>query len=259
MSSVQSRSKSGPSSATEKKKVDCLGRNAKKFELTEDQLQEVKEAFDLFDTDRAGRIDIKDLKVALRALGFEPKKEEIRKLTAEFSNAEGGYIEFADFVRLMAVKMQEKDGNEEILKVTLLIFDSLSINMERHILLLLAIAICFGLFNVWFTDTLHQNATYFTHLTETEREITFRTEMAFYYSFFKQIVHNTSFSALLHDTQTEYPVHINSLQRFNLFPELILGYLYIFIRDYTPLFRETQCYGISRDNVSGLANIMSYY
>lgn len=52
-------------------------------ELTEEQKQEIKEAFDLFDTDGTGiiqnltlgYIDAKELKVAMRALGFEPKKE----------------------------------------------------------------------------------------------------------------------------------------------------------------------------------------
>lgn len=46
--------------------------------------QEIQEAFDLFDTDKTGFIDTKDLKVAMRALGFEPKKEEIKKLIAEY-------------------------------------------------------------------------------------------------------------------------------------------------------------------------------
>ena len=52
----------------------------KQKELTEEQKQEIKEAFDLFDTDGSGSIDAKELKVAMRALGFEPKKEEIQKM-----------------------------------------------------------------------------------------------------------------------------------------------------------------------------------
>ena len=42
----------------------------------QEQKQEIKEAFDLFDTDGSGEIDSKELKVAMRALGFEPKKED---------------------------------------------------------------------------------------------------------------------------------------------------------------------------------------
>ena len=43
----------------------------KKTELTDEQRQEIREAFDLFDTDGSGTIDAKELKVAMRALGFE--------------------------------------------------------------------------------------------------------------------------------------------------------------------------------------------
>lgn len=51
--------------------------------LSEHQTSEIKEAFDLFDTDGSEVIDSKELKVAMRALGFEPKKEEIKKMINE--------------------------------------------------------------------------------------------------------------------------------------------------------------------------------
>uniref|UniRef100_A0A8C5VGJ0 EF-hand domain-containing protein n=1 Tax=Microcebus murinus TaxID=30608 RepID=A0A8C5VGJ0_MICMU len=41
-----------------------------KPELTEEQKQEIREAFDLFDADGTGTIDVKELKVAMRALGL---------------------------------------------------------------------------------------------------------------------------------------------------------------------------------------------
>lgn len=68
-----------------------------KTTLTEEQRQEIKEAFDLFDTDNTGRIDAKELKVAMRALGFEPKREEIRKIIMEIDRAGEGTIEYQDF------------------------------------------------------------------------------------------------------------------------------------------------------------------
>lgn len=74
-------------------------------ELTEEQKQEIKEAFDLFDTDGSGRIDAKELKVAMRALGFEPRKEEIKKMIADVDREGTGTIEFHDFLELMTVKM----------------------------------------------------------------------------------------------------------------------------------------------------------
>ena len=40
----------------------------------------------MFDTASQGVIDSKDLKVAMRALGFEPRKEEIKKMVSEVNN-----------------------------------------------------------------------------------------------------------------------------------------------------------------------------
>ncbi|XP_007519937.1 centrin-1 [Erinaceus europaeus] len=87
-----------------------------KPELTEEQKQEVREAFDLFDADGSGTIDVKELKVALRALGFEPRKEEMKRLAAEVDREGTGKISFNDFLAVMTQKMAEKDSKEEILK-----------------------------------------------------------------------------------------------------------------------------------------------
>ena len=44
-------------------------------ELSDDAMQELREAFDLFDSDKTGSIDLHELKVLMRALGFEVKKK----------------------------------------------------------------------------------------------------------------------------------------------------------------------------------------
>lgn len=43
--------------------------------------------------------------VAMRALGFEPKKEEIRKMTADIDKEGSGTIDFSDFLSMMSLKM----------------------------------------------------------------------------------------------------------------------------------------------------------
>merc|ERR1712071_677939 len=85
-------------------------------ELTEEQKQEIREAFDLFDTDGSGTIDARELKVAMRALGFEPKKEEIRKMIADADRDGSGVIDFPEFLDMMTQKMAERDPREEMLK-----------------------------------------------------------------------------------------------------------------------------------------------
>jgi centrin-1 len=74
-------------------------------ELTEEQRLEIKEAFDLFDTEAQGTIDAKELKVAMRALGFEPKKEEVRKILQEIDKAGEGSIKYEEFLDIMTGKM----------------------------------------------------------------------------------------------------------------------------------------------------------
>ena len=80
------------------------------------------------------------------------------------------------------------------------------------------------------TYTLFENDRFFSHLSEMEREMTFRTDAGFYYSFYKTIVRADTFfegvKALVNDTGTEYPSPINALQRFNVYPEVFLGGLY---------------------------------
>ena len=56
----------------------------------------------------------------MRALGFEPKKEEIKKMISEIDKEGSGQIDFNDFLTMMTLKMSEKDA-----KVNLLIYLSI--------------------------------------------------------------------------------------------------------------------------------------
>ena len=87
-----------------------------KMDLSEEQKADVREAFNLFDTAGSGTIDTKDLKVAMRALGFEPRKEEIKKMISEVDKENTGTLSFENFLNLMARKISEKDSKEEIMK-----------------------------------------------------------------------------------------------------------------------------------------------
>jgi Ca2+-binding EF-hand superfamily protein len=45
--------------------------------LSADEIMEIKEAFDLFDSDGGGTIDPAELKAAMTSLGFEAKSQTI--------------------------------------------------------------------------------------------------------------------------------------------------------------------------------------
>ena len=76
---------------------------------------------------------MKELKVALRALGFEPQKEEIKTLISDLNNNNAGRdrdrekdkegqvsIDFNDFLDIMTTKMSEKDSEQELAKAFIL-------------------------------------------------------------------------------------------------------------------------------------------
>ncbi|GKT35579.1 centrin-1 [Aduncisulcus paluster] len=84
--------------------------------LTPEQKQEIREAFDIFDTEGNGTIDTKELRVAIRALGFEPSRDELKRMVAETDREGTGTIDFNGFLEVMTVKMADRDSNEEIMK-----------------------------------------------------------------------------------------------------------------------------------------------
>lgn len=69
-------------------------------EISDEQKQEIKEAFELFDTDKDGALDYHELKVAMRALGFDLKKAEVLKILKDHDKTGGGLIEFDDFAKI---------------------------------------------------------------------------------------------------------------------------------------------------------------
>merc|ERR1711998_347522 len=84
--------------------------------LSDEQKQELREAFDLFDTDGSGAVDATELHTAMKALGFEPKEEEIAKMVKEMDKDGDATVDFEEFCVMMAEKMNQKDGKEEMLK-----------------------------------------------------------------------------------------------------------------------------------------------
>merc|ERR1712021_156340 len=62
----------------------------------------------LFDADNSGAIDVRELKAAMRALGFEVKKEELKKMISDIDNDGNGSIEFQEFLEMMTGKMERR-------------------------------------------------------------------------------------------------------------------------------------------------------
>lgn len=62
--------------------------NSRTRQLTPEELEEVKYAFELFDQDKKGWVRPREVKIALRALGFGVKKREVNDMISEAARAD---------------------------------------------------------------------------------------------------------------------------------------------------------------------------
>ena len=94
--------------------------NAKRYErngLTADEVLEIKEAFDLFDTDGSGQINTEELKQALRNLGIDARNQTLSNMMNDLDKNHDNTIDFDEFIDMMTAKMSDTDNREDLLKV----------------------------------------------------------------------------------------------------------------------------------------------
>ena len=112
MSRYQQRSK-------QQKKVERPG-------LSQDEVEEIRTAFELFDTNQSGRIDPKELKAAMQSLGFDNKNPTIYQIIADLDtpdNAKKGGVDFDSFVEAINDKLGDKESKEGINRIFQLFID----------------------------------------------------------------------------------------------------------------------------------------
>jgi Ca2+-binding EF-hand superfamily protein len=127
------RSKVTPKAAASKKTI-ASG-------LTRDEVDEIRQAFELFDTNGTGRIDPKELKAAMQSLGFDAKNPTIFQLIADLDtpdSAKRGGIDFDTFVDAINEKLGDKETKEGIRRIFNLFIDdpnseSITINALKKI------------------------------------------------------------------------------------------------------------------------------
>lgn len=99
------------------KKNEFNPKNFEKNGLTEDEVMEIKEAFDLFDSDKSGEIDTEELKSALKNLGIDAKNQTLTNMMADLDKDNSGQIDFDEFIDMMTAKMSDRDTREDLQKV----------------------------------------------------------------------------------------------------------------------------------------------
>ena len=94
--------------------------------LSNDEVDEIRQAFDLFDTNGTGKIDPKELKAAMQSLGFDSKNPTIYTLIADLDTpeaAKNGGVNFDDFVGSINNKLGDKESKEGIHRIFELFID----------------------------------------------------------------------------------------------------------------------------------------
>lgn len=99
--------------------------------LTDDQRAEIQEAFELFDTDKSGSIDYHELKVAMRALGFPVRKEEVRRLIEEYDRHNTGNVDSDAFLEISTANRESAAGWRDV-KLTPVLLACVTACLHTH-------------------------------------------------------------------------------------------------------------------------------
>ena len=94
--------------------------------LSTEEVDEIRQAFDLFDTNGTGKIDPKELKAAMQSLGFDSKNPTIYELIADLDTPEAtknGGIDFEIFVESINNKLGDKESMDGIRRIFDLFID----------------------------------------------------------------------------------------------------------------------------------------
>ena len=82
--------------------------------LTEEMIQEFRDAFTLFDKDGDGTITTQELAIVMRSLGQHPKEEELADMISEVDADGSGELDFSEFTTMMLLKKDGYDREAEI-------------------------------------------------------------------------------------------------------------------------------------------------
>ncbi|CAH2987616.1 unnamed protein product [Chilo suppressalis] len=84
--------------------------------LTEEQKSDLRKAFNLLDYTGEGKIKAEDFRVAIKALGYEPTKEELQKMIQGVDKGDTGKLSFENFETAIMRKIMSLDSDGDIMK-----------------------------------------------------------------------------------------------------------------------------------------------
>ena len=85
--------------------------------LGEEQVMEIKDAFDLFDKDRSGEITVGEMLDAMRSLGYDTEQGDAAEHVKNLDKDGSGALEFNEFYELLTARFSENTTKEELMRV----------------------------------------------------------------------------------------------------------------------------------------------
>jgi len=92
-------------------------------ELSQEEIDIYRQAFETFDTDKTGDITVSELAAVFRSLGQNPSETELQDIISEVDTDRDGTISFSEFISMMTRKTSTTDIEAEI-KAAFNVFDS---------------------------------------------------------------------------------------------------------------------------------------
>ncbi|CAF1371312.1 unnamed protein product [Adineta steineri] len=108
------RSRSSPNNIITSKTTD---------NISPEELEELREAFRVFDQDGDGSITLAELRIVLDQMGLDPSEEELQDMIREVDEDQSGSISFVEFVGMVKKTVDTNKNSREELFRAFQVFD----------------------------------------------------------------------------------------------------------------------------------------
>lgn len=90
--------------------------------LTNQEIAEYREAFNIFDRDGSGTITSKELAIAMRSLGQNPSEDQLEKIMQEVDVDGNGELDFEEFIEFMC-RTKKVETSYDAIREAFKVFD----------------------------------------------------------------------------------------------------------------------------------------
>ncbi|CAF5146089.1 unnamed protein product, partial [Rotaria magnacalcarata] len=94
-----------------------MAEEEQEFQLTEDQVAEIRDAFNMYDKERKGEIPTSILGTVMKNLGHNLKPDQLAECIDAVDGDGSGTVDFDEFLALMQKKTKEAEDERELREV----------------------------------------------------------------------------------------------------------------------------------------------